>query len=83
MSAMDDLVTEVLQCLKDGDTFTVHVCGVCGYLCGFVWQNGQVCYDEGCRCVGRRPPTPRSIDRLRDAIQRHPRYAEAFVERVL
>lgn len=30
----------------------IHTCSMCGYLCGFVFENnGEVRYDSGCYCL--------------------------------
>lgn len=33
----------------------INVCCFCGYECGYVFENGEVFYDNGCSCTYQTP----------------------------
>jgi len=45
---------------KDIKKWNIHDCSICGYQCGYVFENGEALYDSGCYCVSYKNVEPRT-----------------------
>jgi hypothetical protein len=55
----------------------IHKCSMCGYQCAFLFNAGEVSYDNGCNCVTfRTPPSRRTWD---DVAAHYNRQSDAKV----
>lgn len=54
----------------------VHDCSICGYPCGYIFQEGLVGYDSGCDCVNYTNIQLRSYEDVAEFYNRqtHPDY---------
>lgn len=73
---MPMLLAEILAPLRSGKKLLVNECSMCGYPCGYVMQDGQLCYDAGCHCTGRYDAEPATEDDVGRLLEMNPGKAD-------
>jgi hypothetical protein len=59
-----DLLTSWKDAIKQAGFYKLHSCSMCGYDCGWFFDNEQMYYDSGCDCTRRYIATPSPISDL-------------------